>query len=388
MSKFQAEYKIAHQSFEDFILVIFVLVDDLYQKVAPLFGMTQKITVEGTFTLPKNRDEYRFGLILNDSKEISYEAVVRNRAFPLRQDVVCELHLTYTYGKDISYELTFKPLNSQSFNEAKVTWADARGQDYQNLPVPQFSADTENWQTLQHLHTNTGKERDALDWIKNVMRRRVVIDFERDEYHIGFKDICVKTIVDGEPAIVQIPKDSLNGQPAGTWSTVALQNKNLRREVFISSRDWHIDGRGNGCCDKEIDGRRIRIYENNFLFAEHVNFYADMTVTLEIIIGDKGSRAMNILADSFDGKFYWTKKIEQGNSPCDLQKFSVMYPLHKVYANGRSSKTPGCPENFRHFIRQLVKVLPQDTITAYKNNNVELFKKLLRIMCVMAADVG
>ena len=35
MSKFQAEYNIAHQSFEDFILVIFVLVDDLYKKVAP-----------------------------------------------------------------------------------------------------------------------------------------------------------------------------------------------------------------------------------------------------------------------------------------------------------------------------------------------------------------
>ena len=35
MSKFQAEYKIAHQSFEDFIPVIFVMVDDLYKKVAP-----------------------------------------------------------------------------------------------------------------------------------------------------------------------------------------------------------------------------------------------------------------------------------------------------------------------------------------------------------------
>ena len=35
MSKFQAEYNIAHQSFEDFILVIYVLVDDLYKKVAP-----------------------------------------------------------------------------------------------------------------------------------------------------------------------------------------------------------------------------------------------------------------------------------------------------------------------------------------------------------------
>ena len=34
MSKFQARYNIAHQSFEDFIPVIFVLTDDLYKKVA------------------------------------------------------------------------------------------------------------------------------------------------------------------------------------------------------------------------------------------------------------------------------------------------------------------------------------------------------------------
>ena len=30
MLKFQEEYSIAHQSFEDFVLVIFVLVDELY----------------------------------------------------------------------------------------------------------------------------------------------------------------------------------------------------------------------------------------------------------------------------------------------------------------------------------------------------------------------
>ena len=35
ISKFQAKCSIAHQSFEDFILVLFVLVDDLYKKVAP-----------------------------------------------------------------------------------------------------------------------------------------------------------------------------------------------------------------------------------------------------------------------------------------------------------------------------------------------------------------
>ena len=35
MSKFQAVYNIDHQSFEDFILVTFVLVGDLYKKVIP-----------------------------------------------------------------------------------------------------------------------------------------------------------------------------------------------------------------------------------------------------------------------------------------------------------------------------------------------------------------
>ena len=35
MSKFQEEYSIANQSFEDLILVIFVLVDNLYKKVTP-----------------------------------------------------------------------------------------------------------------------------------------------------------------------------------------------------------------------------------------------------------------------------------------------------------------------------------------------------------------
>lgn len=35
MLKFQKDYSIANQSFEDFILVIFVLIDDIYRKVTP-----------------------------------------------------------------------------------------------------------------------------------------------------------------------------------------------------------------------------------------------------------------------------------------------------------------------------------------------------------------
>lgn len=360
------------------------------KKISPQFGITQKIPVEETFTLPKERNEYRFGLILNDSKEISYEAVVRNRAFPLRNDVECELHLTYTYGKDIPYELIFKPLTSQSFQEAKVVWENAAAQDYKNLPAPKFPADVENWQTLQHICTKTGKERNALDWIENTFQRRVVIDFARDEYHSGFKDIAVKAIVEGEPAIIQIPKDFFDGQPAGLWSVVVVPNKNERREIFLGAYEWQATRGGIRICKKLIDGREVAFFENAFLFNRNVNFYADMYVSFELRSNEKGTRAVNVLATAANIKLYWAdkRKITAGGTPYDLQKLSVLFPLHKVYANGRSVKTPGCPEHFKSFIERLATTLPQDTKQAFRDKNIELAKKLLRIMCIMALDVG
>ena len=361
------------------------------KKVAPLFGMTQKIPIEETFTLPKDRDEYRFGLILNDSKEISYEAVVRNRVFPLRQDVVCELHLTYTYGKDIPYELTFKPLNSQSFNEAKVTWEEAREQDYQNLPVPKFPADKENWQTLQHLQTRSGNERDALDWIETTFRRSITIDFDDDEYHDDERNpfVFVKTKINSEPAVIQIHKSKFGEEDfEGVWSIFISPSKTERHEIYLKDSDWRWDRNGDRYCFKEVGGMTVAFFENNFLFDEEVN--GNTRVTFEIFTNERTgkSRATNPLVDDEHIKIYWADVAIKGYMPYDLKKLSVMYPLHKVYANGRSSKTPGCPEHFRHFVEQLVKSLPQDTVMAFKHNNVELFKKLLRIMCVMATDVG
>lgn len=359
------------------------------KKVAPLFGITQKIPVEETFTLTKNCDEYRFGLILNDSKEISYEAVVRNHAFPLRQDVICELHLTYTYGKDIPYELIFKPLNSQSFNEAKVTWEDARGQDYQNLPVPPFPEDTENWQTLQHLCTHTGNEWDALNWIKETFRHSIIIDFDNAEYHYDDHNpfVFVKTEIDDKPSIIQIHKSEFGEDDLeGVWSLFIVPNTKKRYEIYLNDDDWNL-GRNGYYCLKEIAGKTVAFYKNNFLFDEETD---DLTcVTFEIFKSKQPGKyyAGNLLVDDEHFNFYYADEAIKGYMPYDLKKFSIMYPLHKVYANGRSSKTPGCPESFRYFIEQLVQALPQDVITA-KNNNIDLFKKLLRIMCVMSADFG
>ena len=360
------------------------------KKVAPLFGMTQKIPVEETFTLSKGRDEYRFGLILNDSKEISFEAVVRNRAFPLPQDVVCELHLTYTYGKDIPYELTFKPRDSKIFSEAKVTWEEARGQDYQNLHVPQFPADAQNWQTLQHLRTSNGKERDALNWIENTFRRSVAIDFDTAEFYVEDHNpyVFVKTEINDEPSIIQIPKIKLGKDVKGVWSIFISPNKNERREIYLRKNDWRTDRNGDRYCQKKVDGVNVAFFANNFLFTDEIIDTA--RVTFEIFTHKKTGKSLasNPLIDNEGFKFYWADEIIKGYMPYNLQRLRVMYPLHKVYSNGRSSKSPECPEHFRQCIERLVEDLPQETVTALKNNDTDLFNKLLRIMCVMAADIG
>ena len=361
------------------------------KKIAPLFGVTQKIPVEETFTLPKERAEYRFGLILNDSKEISYEAVVRNRAFPLRQDVECELHLTYTYGKDIPYELIFKPLNSRSFNEAKVTWEDARGQDYQNLPVPQFPADAQDWQTLQHLSTRKTKDTNALDWIEQTFQRSVSINFNQDDYHADDRSsfVFVKTKVDDKPAVIQIHKSKFGDEDfEGVWSVFIAPNKVERREIYIGNNDWRWNRSGDRYCFKEIDGMSVAFFANHFIFENEVDDYR--RITFEIGTNKQtGKRyASNPMVDDEHFEFYRCFKVIKGRSPYDLQSLSVMYPLHKVYSNGRSVNTPGCPKHFKNFIKQLAQSLPQDTIKAIKNKNVDLYKKLLRIMFIMAAEVG
>lgn len=362
------------------------------KKILPQFGITQKIPVEETFTLPKNRHEYRFGLILNDSKEISYEAVIRHRAFPLQEDTECELLLTYTYGKDIPYELIFKPLVSKNFHEAKVEWEIAAAQDYKNLPAPKFPVDTENWQTLQHIRTHSGKETNALDWIKNTFRRSVILNLD-DKYNC-FSDkynpcIFVRTSIDGAPAIVQILKSQFDGKnPKGIWSVFTEDAKAKRYEIFLSKNDWRLDKQGKKFCRKEINGETVTFYEDDFLFKEKIGNSSH--VTFEIFNNERTGkrRVVNSLVDDTNCKFYWAAKIIHGTTPYFLQSSSVFFPLHKIYFNGHSVKTPDCPEEFKIFIERLAASLPQDTIQALKANNTELAQKLVRIMCIMAEDIG
>ena len=246
-------------------------------KVQPQFGVTQKISIPRRFTLPKGKAEYRFGLILGDSKDISYEAVINHRAFPLAEDVECELDLTYTYGQDIPYKLIFKPVNSSAFREAEVVWSAAKEYPYQNLSVPEFPADTKNWQTLRHIRTRKTEDTDALEWIESTFKPRVVIDFSKSTHVVknnvvkNSGSIYVKTFVDGNPTILLIYyKDSeikiQNKKVEGVYSMSTDLSKTKRYTTTFNAGEWCTIKNGDIVCfDKYIDeeNQQVTFFENN-----------------------------------------------------------------------------------------------------------------------------
>ena len=90
----------------------------------------------------------------NVNEEIPYEARLTSHAFPLKQNVECRLELTYTYGNDNPYDLSFIPVTEEGkhfFSEVHAKWERVLEYPYQNLPWPKFPKDSKTWEDLRHV---------------------------------------------------------------------------------------------------------------------------------------------------------------------------------------------------------------------------------------------
>lgn len=106
--------------------------------VLPIRGRSQKIDISKPFTLGKNVKEYHFRLTRGEgaaSSSLKYEAVLQNSAFPLKENVSCELDMYYSYGQEQPFDLYFRPKSSASFIRAKVQWNLI---DENSFPIPNF----------------------------------------------------------------------------------------------------------------------------------------------------------------------------------------------------------------------------------------------------------
>jgi len=376
------------------------------QPVAPLLGHEQDIPIPNVFTLPKGEKEYRFGLIMGQQDNISYEAVVRHPSFPLSKDTPCKLQLSYTYGRDIPYTLIFRPLTKDAgFHEAEVAWENAKELPYLNLPYPEYPEDHETWETLQHGKTRTDPDRDYLKWIENVLSNPTIIDLGQSAIQqnpLPLKDgeygsvyLIQTTLDNGEEAIIKIldkdNKIAFDGEETDeVISCTIFPDYTNRYSVYLPKESWYPSKQGYRLFTKVENQGSVSFYENNIIFGQDVDDIEDNEISFRIATNRKGYKiAKDIVIMDEDYSFYFGKLLSDGEVPYKLEKLNVIYPLHQVFANGRTTRTPGCPEHFRLAMQQVAHDIGfKYILAAYRAQDDIMINRLFRVMSIMSMEIG
>ncbi len=148
--------KVSRDGIEDDV----VLVDRKHGAVQPKRGVSVPITIPvKDFILPAGKPYYEFPLVQGDNKnrKQSYFALLESDRFPLKEDIPCELHLTYTYGNEYPYELKFNSVYSNAeIKSVTVQWKNNSKKNWKDeLPVPGFTEEL-SWEDMTRFDSKTG----------------------------------------------------------------------------------------------------------------------------------------------------------------------------------------------------------------------------------------
>lgn len=160
-------------------LSIKVMKDGRYQRfhlvsrgttIKPIRGMSVPIPVDEAFTLPAGKPFYQFPLYQGESAdELGFSARLDSPAFPLKEDVICRLNLTFEYAADEPYQLAFSSVDS-SFPPVRVTWRRTEEAIITDAPSPEYPAPM-TWADLQHWVDAQGERVDLLEWLCHSLAR-------------------------------------------------------------------------------------------------------------------------------------------------------------------------------------------------------------------------
>ncbi|MBF0314288.1 MAG: DUF2357 domain-containing protein [Oligoflexia bacterium] len=166
-------------------LSIRIVVNGRYEKfylvkdstVTPQIGRSVDIPVKEFFTLPPKQPHYKFPLLQGEGDhELQFVAYLKSSSFPLKEDTVCKLKMTYTYGADDPYELNFIPVNTScaDFRSIRVEWLSASDDptiDLAKLDVPDFP-DYKSWSDFKKFPKEDGENfSDLLEWVEREIRK-------------------------------------------------------------------------------------------------------------------------------------------------------------------------------------------------------------------------
>ncbi len=151
------------------------LVNKNHGAIRPKRGISVPIAIPvKDFILPRGKKYYEFPLVQGDNKnrKQSYFALLESDKFPLKEDTLCELHLTYTYGNEYPYELKFKSVYAEAeVKSVTVQWKINSKRNWLDLPSPDFGKEN-TWADLYKYIKRNGE-------ITNLLQSWLPAEFEK-----------------------------------------------------------------------------------------------------------------------------------------------------------------------------------------------------------------
>lgn len=139
--------------------------------VKPVRGKPVSIPVGEDFTLPAGKPHYLVPLSIgSDADDLGFSARLNSPAFPLKNDVPCELNLTFEYGADDPYKLVFTP-QDKSFPPVRATWQRTEDIIITDAPAPEYPQ-PKTWEELENFPKDGGSETsNLLVWVLREIAR-------------------------------------------------------------------------------------------------------------------------------------------------------------------------------------------------------------------------
>ena len=396
------------------------------QTVQPAFNMERKIPIVRRFTLAKGKNEYRFVLVSHDlNRKTQYAAVVRNPAFPLAQDTVCHLDMTYRYGAEEPYRLIFIPESPEAgFAEAKVSWEPAGEYPYMDLPFPEPLMPL-TWDELSNFNGRNGVE-DLLDGDRGIVKyfRQVAEEYKTinlDDYQysmqgiVGKRRFVLDMVDSGRPIKVTFSETQMEqskNRAVMNFDNLHTISFQLEADRFVRQRVryrtnlkdiahygdvWFLDKGGKHYCirDLTLDGRMVSVafFENMFLPGEsfssrisNISFEVDMSK--ESMHGRY--RAENI-HDEDKGPYqqeraYFAKRIRRGDVPPSyLYNRRAAFLFHTVFGAGNSATQTDAPP----ILTAAFEGAKESWLRTYQRcGNSQIGGAIFALMSLCAADLG
>ncbi|MEG2364079.1 MAG: DUF2357 domain-containing protein [Romboutsia sp.] len=370
--------------------------------VYPLFNKKQPIDIKETFILPKDKKVQRFKLSQNQlSGNKQYEAVIKNSAFPLKEDVECKLYMTYSYGEEQPYELKFIPLDpiKAGFKEAKVDWKLATFDEYIDLPYPEFPK-IKSWDYMRQYPKQNGEgTNDLLDFVSKffmnvpIKNNEEIIGIKLEEYEATFrynsKDRFIKYNLDGKEVLILIDVKNSNRNileiienPNNRLDLEIKESVYGREYINFNENDlaWGQNSRGY-ICGCYMNENKVKFLADEFIFQdEFCPDIVEMSCYLKPIKGGTEYIAKEITTKPLYKAFDIRKT---GTFKNDISK--NLFNLHVVFFGGKSVCEYECPDEIRNNFEEGANRM----LEIYKTSKNEATKlSYFKILSLIATDIG